>query len=505
LIQSFFDPEPLIPSFFGPSTPEYHFQEPHIRTHSLHDSVPGHRSVFAQTPSEELPNQAVQTAEFNKQLEQQRKNRNWYYLNDYWARPHEPTTPVGGPKTTEALHTLSPPPPPVPAFSSLYLPSRNPSPSWNQSPEYTDLRAQTGSIAPPRPTSRISREPRKSNLLSLLNDNDGTPPLPTPRVDSRPQSASLADRPFKCGQCPEAFDRLNDLRRHKRIHLPRSSNRTSTTDEAVAKEQFFKRTAWANPQHPAHQQLHYDVLGSSSVRTGNEPYTARFEINDKTGDQGICPVPECGVIFTDLKAHMLTHHREQLEKPLKCDQCPQSFNRGYDLERHKRTHLAATSLASPINDTEPEEPRRRKPIEQNAPPSPITEQEPGGPRASCDICIRESRVCNKSYPSCYQCRIAGVNCSYSFFGTNRAPSIGHDLAPPPPLPLPRVLASESRGNMLSANSRPTPGLQSLPQGPARSTVDSVGRSSIAITQQQHLGARKKLYEDPEIFISRPTI
>jgi hypothetical protein len=52
--------------------------------------------------------------------------------------------------------------------------------------------------------------------------------------------------------------------------------------------------------------------------------------------------------------------------------------------------------------------------------------------------------------------------------------------------------------MLSANSGPTPGLQSVPQGSAQFTVDSVGRSRIAITQQQHLGAWQKLHEDPEI-------
>jgi uncharacterized Zn-finger protein len=29
-----------------------------------------------------------------------------------------------------------------------------------------------------------------------------------------------------------------------------------------------------------------------------------------------------------------------VERPFKCDQCPQSFNRNHDLKRHKRIHLA---------------------------------------------------------------------------------------------------------------------------------------------------------------------
>jgi Zinc finger, C2H2 type len=30
----------------------------------------------------------------------------------------------------------------------------------------------------------------------------------------------------------------------------------------------------------------------------------------------------------------------QTDRPFKCDQCPQSFNRNHDLKRHKRIHLA---------------------------------------------------------------------------------------------------------------------------------------------------------------------
>jgi uncharacterized Zn-finger protein len=42
-------------------------------------------------------------------------------------------------------------------------------------------------------------------------------------------------------------------------------------------------------------------------------------------------------------APMYTHHpgqQHQNDRPFKCDQCPQSFNRDYDLKRHKRVHSA---------------------------------------------------------------------------------------------------------------------------------------------------------------------
>ena len=41
--------------------------------------------------------------------------------------------------------------------------------------------------------------------------------------------------------------------------------------------------------------------------------------------------------------HMFGHHHPQPsnnDRPFKCDQCPQSFNRNHDLKRHKRIHLA---------------------------------------------------------------------------------------------------------------------------------------------------------------------
>ncbi|TKA81006.1 hypothetical protein B0A49_01517 [Cryomyces minteri] len=41
---------------------------------------------------------------------------------------------------------------------------------------------------------------------------------------------------------------------------------------------------------------------------------------------------------------MYGHHQQpsnpQTDRPFKCDQCPQSFNRNHDLKRHKRIHLA---------------------------------------------------------------------------------------------------------------------------------------------------------------------
>lgn len=44
---------------------------------------------------------------------------------------------------------------------------------------------------------------------------------------------------------------------------------------------------------------------------------------------------------------MVVNHQE---RPFKCDQCPQSFNRNHDLKRHKRIHLAVKPFPCPSCD-----------------------------------------------------------------------------------------------------------------------------------------------------------
>lgn len=46
--------------------------------------------------------------------------------------------------------------------------------------------------------------------------------------------------------------------------------------------------------------------------------------------------PMSGPIY----GHHPGQQQPQNDRPFKCDQCPQSFNRNHDLKRHKRIHLA---------------------------------------------------------------------------------------------------------------------------------------------------------------------
>lgn len=67
---------------------------------------------------------------------------------------------------------------------------------------------------------------------------------------------------------------------------------------------------------------------------------------EESKEKGRCTWPECGKIFKDLKAHMLTHQNERPEKcPIQtCDYHVKGFARKYDKNRHTLTHYKGTMV-----------------------------------------------------------------------------------------------------------------------------------------------------------------
>jgi hypothetical protein len=69
-------------------------------------------------------------------------------------------------------------------------------------------------------------------------------------------------------------------------------------------------------------------------------------LDDETREKGMCPLPECGRVFKDLKAHLLTHRNERPEKcPIAtCEYNIKGFARKYDKNRHTLTHYKGTMV-----------------------------------------------------------------------------------------------------------------------------------------------------------------
>lgn len=69
-------------------------------------------------------------------------------------------------------------------------------------------------------------------------------------------------------------------------------------------------------------------------------------VNLGHGTRNRCPYPDCGRVFKDLAAHMLTHMEERPEKcPIEtCEYHTKGFARKYDKNRHALTHYKGTMI-----------------------------------------------------------------------------------------------------------------------------------------------------------------
>ncbi|KAI1351182.1 hypothetical protein F5Y01DRAFT_130613 [Xylaria sp. FL0043] len=98
------------------------------------------------------------------------------------------------------------------------------------------------------------------------------------------------------------------------------------------------RLAPAPPQGPI---LAPSVAPSLESTVHSSPSISKAEDN-----RNRCPHPDCGRVFKDLAAHMLTHQEERPEKcPIEtCEYHTKGFARKYDKNRHALTHYKGTMV-----------------------------------------------------------------------------------------------------------------------------------------------------------------
>lgn len=84
------------------------------------------------------------------------------------------------------------------------------------------------------------------------------------------------------------------------------------------------------------------------IQSGPSSFNAPSIKNDEpqASNRNRCPHPECGRVFKDLGAHMLTHMEERPEKcPIEtCEYHTKGFARKYDKNRHALTHYKGTMV-----------------------------------------------------------------------------------------------------------------------------------------------------------------
>ncbi|KAL2871581.1 putative C2H2 finger domain protein [Aspergillus lucknowensis] len=155
--------------------------------------------------------------------------------------PGGPYQPYGGPPPPLGIHPTrvasNPPPPPPPHLSY----QRQPWPSYS-------LPAMTGPVmsnvhSPGGQMSLLG--PLQSGLLPGFNSGHaasmqqmygGHPPHP-----GHGSVGPTNDRPFKCDQCPQSFNRNHDLKRHRRIHLSVKPYPCHHCDKSFSRKDALKR------------------------------------------------------------------------------------------------------------------------------------------------------------------------------------------------------------------------------------------------------------------------
>lgn len=90
--------------------------------------------------------------------------------------------------------------------------------------------------------------------------------------------------------------------------------------------------------------LKSDVLKGDSHRGDEQQHNTSN--SSSSASRSRCPHPECGRVFKDLSAHMLTHMEERPEKcPIEsCEYHTKGFARKYDKNRHALTHYKGTMV-----------------------------------------------------------------------------------------------------------------------------------------------------------------
>ncbi|OJD24042.1 hypothetical protein ACJ73_04600 [Blastomyces percursus] len=88
------------------------------------------------------------------------------------------------------------------------------------------------------------------------------------------------------------------------------------------------------------------ISSENSRRSQHSPLAGSADYEEKGKEKGRCPHPDCGRVFKDLKAHMLTHQSERPEKcPIvTCEYHLKGFSRKYDKNRHTLTHYKGTMV-----------------------------------------------------------------------------------------------------------------------------------------------------------------
>ncbi|KAI8934935.1 hypothetical protein NX059_008603 [Plenodomus lindquistii] len=241
---------PFTPSSNGSSMPSIATQHQQQQHHHHHHHHHQQQMMGSQTPvSSSAPQQSPSLAQES-------------------FRPPQPPTPTYNyhssgtpqhsnfPYSTGPSPTLSQQQSPISAGGSM--PRMSPAVSQGPMPSIPSNNPPPSSYQYQRPTSQYTSGPAPvfSNVqnpngqLSLVGVHPGMMPgfnsghaaaMPHFMGHAQHPQPAANDRPFKCDQCPQSFNRNHDLKRHKRIHLAVKPFPCTHCDKSFSRKDALKR------------------------------------------------------------------------------------------------------------------------------------------------------------------------------------------------------------------------------------------------------------------------
>ncbi|KAL9087128.1 MAG: hypothetical protein Q9165_006779 [Trypethelium subeluteriae] len=180
-------------------------------------------------------------------------------------------------------------------------------------------------------SSDYGQDPRVRALLPTSNLERMQSPQRTEVMTNSLENMAEELHPLIC-LLPGCGQSVKDLEAHMLTHHAERSEkcpgpRRTSSDQPYSQYHGYRRLSVAS----------MDSCGSH----------ATHENPDEEGkEKGLCPIPECGRVFEDLKAHMLTHQTARPEKcpiPI-CEYHQKGFTSKYDKNRHTLTHYKGTMV-----------------------------------------------------------------------------------------------------------------------------------------------------------------
>ncbi|KAL6705496.1 hypothetical protein ACN47E_006612 [Coniothyrium glycines] len=240
---------PFTPSSNAPSVPSISTQQQHHH-HPHHHHHHHQQMMAAQAPvSSSAPQQSPALAQESFRPPQPPTPTYNYHPS---GTPHHPNFPY----STGPSPTLSQQQSPISAGGSM--PRMSPAVTQGAMPSIAPNNPAQSPYPYQRPPSQYAPGPAPvfSNVqnpggqLSLVGVHPGMMPgfnsghaAAMPHFLGHPQHQPPAanDRPFKCDQCPQSFNRNHDLKRHKRIHLAVKPFPCAHCDKSFSRKDALKR------------------------------------------------------------------------------------------------------------------------------------------------------------------------------------------------------------------------------------------------------------------------